>query len=66
MNLGSYEILLLLFVIIPPVIALIGIQRNSFKKPNDRILWVIIVACFPFKGVLFYVIMGRKNRIINN
>ncbi|MCC4212902.1 PLDc N-terminal domain-containing protein [Leeuwenhoekiella parthenopeia] len=64
---GPWQILLILilgvFGLILPLIALIDILRNDFKGNNDKIIWVLVVLFFNIIGSMLYFAMGRKQRV---
>ena len=64
---GPWQILLILilgvFGLILPLIALIDILRNDFKGNNDKIIWVLVVLFFNIIGSIRYFAMGRKQRV---
>lgn len=60
--LGPWQILLGVFGIILPIIALVDIVRNEFTGSN-KIIWVLIVLFFNFIGSILYFKIGRKQRL---
>ena len=60
---GPFAILLIiLFALALPVIALIDILRSDFKG-NDKIIWVLLVVFMNLLGTLLYFIIGAKQKI---
>lgn len=59
---GLWQIGLLVFFFIIPLIALIDVLRNEFTG-NNKIIWVLVILCMPIFGALLYLIIGRKQRI---
>lgn len=66
-NLGGQELLLLLIIFGPFIlapIALIDIIRSTFKE-NDKIIWVLIVLLLPVIGPILYFIIGKGKKVKN-
>lgn len=40
--------------------ALIDVIRRTFKDPNNKVIWLIVVLLVPWIGSLVYLIAGRK------
>lgn len=63
---GWYQLgLLLIFVLLPIIlalIALIDILRNEFTGSN-KIIWVIIVIILPILGMILYFSIGIKQKV---
>ncbi|WP_347173974.1 PLDc N-terminal domain-containing protein [Polaribacter uvawellassae] len=55
-------IVILLFAIALPIIALIDILRSDFKG-NDKIIWVLLVLFMNLLGTLLYFMIGAKQKI---
>ncbi|MFN0730221.1 PLDc N-terminal domain-containing protein [Polaribacter gochangensis] len=55
-------IVILLFAIALPIIALIDILRSDFKG-NDKIVWILIVLLANLFGTLLYFMIGTKQKI---
>lgn len=49
------KVLLLLFYILP-ILAVIFLER---KSPNEVMLWVLIMICLPYAGILLYLVFGN-------
>lgn len=47
-----------------PLIMLIDVVRSSFRDPNDKLIWVLIILFLPFFGALLYLIIGRNQRAV--
>ena len=63
---GPWQILIIIlgiFGILLPLIALIDILRTDFKGPNDKIIWVLVVIFFNILGSILYFAIGRKQRV---
>jgi heme/copper-type cytochrome/quinol oxidase subunit 4 len=54
-------ILIALFGVLLPVVALIHILTGKFEQ-NDKLIWVIVVLFIPLLGSIVYFLSGRKNR----
>ena len=55
-------LLVILFIILFPLMALISILMNNFHG-NDKLMWIVIVLLLPFLGAFLYFILGRNKRI---
>ncbi len=55
-------ILIILFALILPIIALIDILRNEFTGSN-KIVWVLLVILLPLMGTLLYFAIGTQQKI---
>ena len=47
--------LILFLIYISLIIAVLFIER---KKPTEAVLWVLVVICIPYVGILLYIIFG--------
>lgn len=67
-KIGSTEIILLVFFIIPlivlPLVAIVEILKSDFKDGSAKLLWFIVVFFVPLLGWILYFTMGRKQRDI--
>jgi hypothetical protein len=65
-GIGGWEILLILFAFIIPVLfwilALIDCLKSTFKG-NDKLVWVVVILFFPVIGPLLYFIIGTGHKI---
>lgn len=62
---GLWQILLLLillFLLATPIIALLDILKNEFKG-NNKLIWTIVVLFGSFIGAGLYYLIGRGQRI---
>ena len=59
---GAPQLILILFVVMPTIIALIDILRNEFSG-NNKIIWLLVVLLGCFLGALLYFIIGRKQKL---
>jgi hypothetical protein len=66
LNMGTTEIVLLLFAVGFPLIltiyCLLDITRSYFHDPTNKIIWAIIVLLAPVIGSLAYLIWGRQQK----
>ncbi|AGR77540.1 hypothetical protein A7H1H_1244 [Aliarcobacter butzleri 7h1h] len=56
---------LLIFVIfcfILYIFIIIDILKHEFTGYN-KIIWIIVILCFPILGAILYLFIGRKQRI---
>ncbi|MGD1845239.1 MAG: PLDc N-terminal domain-containing protein [Salibacteraceae bacterium] len=59
---GPWQLILLLFVAVPFLIALVDIIRHRFQG-YYKVIWLLAVLIFPFFGSILYLIFGRSQRI---
>lgn len=63
---GPWQLVLILIIglfgLLLPIIALIDILKNQFKG-NDKLVWVLVVILFNFIGSILYFIIGRNQKI---
>jgi len=59
---GPFQLILILFVLLPTIIALIDIVRNEFSG-NNKIVWLLVVLLGNFLGAILYFIIGRKQKL---
>ena len=62
---GYWQILIILifiFALLLPIIALIDILRNEFTGSN-KIVWVLLVILLPLMGTLLYFAIGTQQKI---
>jgi hypothetical protein len=52
---------LLLFSLL--VWMLLEVLKSKFKKPFLKIVWILALTFIPIIGMVFYVLIGRNNRI---
>ena len=61
---GPWQIILILFGIVIPIIALIDVLRNDFTKNNKQI-WILVILFTGLIGTLIYLMVGTKQKINN-
>ncbi|MWN78207.1 hypothetical protein GQR60_17875 [Labilibaculum sp. A4] len=61
-GISIFMLIILVFVILLPLIALIDIVKNEFTNSN-KLIWVLVVLLFPFIGTILYFIIGTKQKI---
>lgn len=59
---GIYELIILLIVFAPGLIAMMDILKSEFKG-NDKIVWLLAVLIVPYIGAIAYFFIGRKQKI---
>ena len=62
---GTWQILIILIILfglLLPIIALIDILRNEFTGSN-KIIWVLVVLFFPLVGTILYFAIGTQQKI---
>ena len=42
--------------------ALVDVIRSDFGKDVNKLIWVIVIVCFPFLGSLLYLLIGVKQK----
>lgn len=52
--------LILLLIYVSTILAVIFLER---KNPTEALLWVLVMVCMPFFGVLLYLIFGSTTAI---
>lgn len=66
MNLGSSEMILILFVVGLPLVltvyCIMDIMRSTFPDQTNKLLWIIIVLLAPIIGSLLYLVWGRNQK----
>ena len=50
--------LILLLIYVSTILAVIFLER---KNPTEALLWVLVMVCMPFFGVLLYLIFGSTS-----
>lgn len=67
MGLGGLEVMLL-FIVLPLAItiwALIDVVKSNFEKDINKLVWIIVIICFPFFGGILYYFVGRGQKVNN-
>lgn len=62
---GLFELLIFVFFLLLPLIALIDILRHDFNG-SDKIIWVLIVLFLPILGTILYFFIGSAKKIKNS
>ena len=66
MAIGGSELFLILIVLLffltLPVIALVDILRSKFEG-NNKLIWVVVVIFLHAIGVILYYLIGRNQKI---
>lgn len=52
--------IILLLLYIATILAVVFVEQ---KKPANALLWVLVVVCMPYVGVLLYLIFGSTAAI---
>ena len=55
-------VILLIFALLLPFIALIDIIRSEFTG-NNKLVWVLVVLFFPYLGAILYFIIGGSQKV---
>ncbi len=65
-GIGGFELIIIfLFLALPTILwlwALIDCVKREFK-PNDKLIWVLIIIFLPLIGSILYLAIGRKQRV---
>ena len=59
---GPWQVLIILFGLLLPIIALIDILRNKFKGSNDKLIWILVVLFLNVFGSVLYFLIGRSQK----
>ena len=59
---GIGLLLIVLFIVLLPFIALVDIIRSEFTGTN-KLIWVIIVIALPVLGTILYFTLGVKQKL---
>ena len=51
--------IILLIIYIATILAVIFIER---KNPTEAMLWVLVMVCIPYLGVLLYLVFGSRKK----
>jgi Phospholipase_D-nuclease N-terminal len=66
-NLGGFEIYVLLFIFIMPlllwIIAIIDLIQRQFQDQTNKIVWALVILLIPFLGSILYLLVGRKGGV---
>ena len=52
--------LLLILLYVLTILSVIFFER---KQPNEALMWVLIVSCVPYAGLIFYLAFGSTSAI---
>jgi hypothetical protein len=59
---SSFIMVFIIFTFILYVYILIDILKHEFTGYN-KIIWILLLFCFPVLGAILYLIFGRSQRI---
>jgi hypothetical protein len=59
---SSFLMIFVVFSFVLYIYILIDILRHEFTGYN-KIIWIIVIICFPVLGALLYLVFGRGQRI---
>ncbi len=59
---SSFMMVFVIFCFILYVYILIDILKHEFTGYN-KIIWIIVLFCFPILGAILYLVFGRGQRI---
>jgi hypothetical protein len=60
---GPWQVLIILFGLLLPVIALIDVLRSNFKGSNDKLIWVLVILFLNVFGSVLYFLIGTRQKI---
>ncbi|MDN5080054.1 PLDc N-terminal domain-containing protein [Aliarcobacter butzleri] len=55
-------IIFVIFCFILYIFIIIDILKHEFTGYN-KIIWIVVILCFPILGAILYLFIGRKQRI---
>jgi hypothetical protein len=58
-----FLLLFIFFGFILFLFVLIDVIRHEFTAYN-KIIWIIVIICFPILGPILYLVFGRSQRVI--
>lgn len=64
---GWKSVLILLAIVIPVgmwLAAVVDIMKSRFENKSYKLLWLLIVTLAPVVGVLLYLFVGTKQKIL--
>lgn len=56
------ETLFLVFMVILEIIAIVDVTQTSLSG-KKKLLWIILILCVPFLGVVLYFLLGRPEKL---
>ena len=59
---SSFMMVFVVFTFILYIYVLIDILKHEFTGYN-KIIWIIVLICFPILGAILYLVFGRGQRI---
>jgi Phospholipase_D-nuclease N-terminal len=60
---GPIELILILFVLLLPIIAIINLLKSTFKSGADKIVWLIVIILIPILGSLLYFLLSSSQKV---
>jgi heme/copper-type cytochrome/quinol oxidase subunit 2 len=64
MSIQLFQILIITFLILAPLIALVDVLRNDFKNNINKVVWVLVVILLPVLGAILYFTIGYKQKLL--
>ena len=58
----SFLLIFTIFAFVLYIYILIDILKHEFTGYN-KIIWIIVIICFPVLGAILYLVFGRSQRI---
>jgi hypothetical protein len=55
--------ILIVFSLVITVLGLIDVIKSDFKKNIDKLVWIIVIICFPNLGGILYNLIGRRQKV---
>jgi hypothetical protein len=59
---SSFLMIFIIFAFVLYIYILIDILKHEFTAYN-KIIWIIVIICFPLLGAILYLVFGRSQRI---
>ena len=59
---GLFLMIFTIFAFILFIYLLIDILKHEFTGYN-KIIWIIVIICFPVLGAILYIVFGRGQRV---
>jgi len=64
MSIQLFQILIITFLILVPLIALVDVLRNDFKNNINKVVWVLVVILLPVLDAILYFTIGYKQKLL--
>lgn len=61
-GIGLPELILLLIVLVPWLLAFVDILKSDFRG-NNKLIWLVAIIFVPIIGPIAYLFIGRRQKI---